>query len=112
MISYTYDDAGNRASVTVASGTTGYTYDELNRLETVTDPDGGVTVYTYDAVGNRESMTYPNGIVTSYDYDDLNRLTNMENRNSGGDAASGVLNLSYSRRFKNVRSFRPYFLPQ
>ena len=26
--------------------------------------------------------------------------------------ASGVLNLSYSRRFKNVRSFRPYFLPQ
>jgi RHS repeat-associated protein len=79
---------GNRTSLTVASGTTSYTFDELNRLETVTDPDGGVTAYTYDAVGNRASVTYPNGTVAEYTYDALNRLTYLENRKSSGEVIS------------------------
>ncbi|NLN65142.1 MAG: RHS repeat protein [Clostridiaceae bacterium] len=32
-----------------------YTYDVLNRLETVTEPGGRTTSYTYDRAGNRET---------------------------------------------------------
>ena len=37
-ISYGYDNAGNRTSVTTPSGTVTYTFDDLNRLATATDP--------------------------------------------------------------------------
>jgi len=42
-----------------------YTYDPLNRLSTVTDPNG-TTTYGYDNVGNLQGVTYPNGVVRSY----------------------------------------------
>jgi RHS repeat-associated protein len=54
-----------------------YSYDQLNRLATVTDASG-VTTYNYDAVGNLASYSYPNGVLTSYAYNSLNRLTNMQ----------------------------------
>ena len=44
---YTYDPAGNRLSVTITSGRTYDAFDGVNRLETVTDPDGAITAYTY-----------------------------------------------------------------
>jgi YD repeat-containing protein len=65
-----------------------YTYDELNRLATVTDASG-VTTYNYDAVGNLGGYTYPNGVATSYAYDGQNRLVQM------GSAKGGAL-ASYS----------------
>ena len=88
VLTYTYDNAGNRTSVTTSEGTTIYTFDTLNRLETVTDPDSGVTAYTYDAVGNRASITYPNATVAEYTYDSLNRLTLLVNRKSSGETIS------------------------
>ena len=88
VLSYTYDPAGNRTSVTTPAGTTFYAFDALNRLATVTDPDGGVTTYTYDTVGNRASVAYPNGTVAEYTYDSLNRLTNLLNRKAGGEVIS------------------------
>lgn len=71
---YTYDEAGNRTSLITASDTTFYTFDVLNRLETVNDPHDGVTTYTYDAVGNQAGITCPNETVTEYTYNKLNRL--------------------------------------
>ncbi|WP_035381784.1 RHS repeat domain-containing protein, partial [Fervidicella metallireducens] len=43
--SYTYDGAHNQTSKVDKKGTTIYTYDKLNRLETVTEPSGKVTSY-------------------------------------------------------------------
>lgn len=83
QLSYGYDAAGNRTSMTTPQGTTTYTYDALNRLQTVTD-DTGSTAYAYDAVGNLASTIYPNGTTTAYAYDDLNRLVSMENTGPGG----------------------------
>ena len=80
VISYSYDTAGNRTAIATPSGTTSYSYDKLNRLESVTAPDGGVTSYSYDAVGNLLSITYPNDVVTSLTYDALNRVTQIETR--------------------------------
>ncbi|GBC60970.1 RHS repeat-associated core domain-containing pro tein [Desulfonema ishimotonii] len=88
-IRYGYDAKGNRTSVRTPSGTTAYAYDELNRLRTVTEPDGmSETAYTYDTVGNRKTVTCPNGTETEYFYDDLNRLEGMENRKADGTLIS------------------------
>jgi YD repeat-containing protein len=69
-LSYIYDGAGSRTSLTATVGaqsyTTTYTYNALNRLETVTDSQGGVTTLGYDANGNLASLAYPNSITTAY----------------------------------------------
>jgi len=85
-IDYAYDDAGNKTGQTVtpfgaAPMVTGYGYDVLNRLATVTDVNGLVTTYTYDENGNRASVTYPNGNETTYVYDANNRLTRQATEN-------------------------------
>jgi RHS repeat-associated protein len=83
-LSYTYDAAGNVASMT-SSNTNGisvsYTYDSLNRLSTVVDnnlPVGhNTTQYTYDPASNVATVTYPNGLQHSFTYDSLNRTTDL-----------------------------------
>jgi YD repeat-containing protein len=68
---------GNRETATNSRGTTNYTYDNRNRLETLTYPDGRKLTYGYDANGNRTSLTAEVGgetLTTTYSYDELNRL--------------------------------------
>lgn len=65
------DDGGN------ATRETTYTYDNLSRVETMTNALGGVTRYAYDAVGNQTRITDPQNRVTQYAYDAWNRQTNM-----------------------------------
>jgi RHS repeat-associated protein len=84
-VTYTYDDLGNRTSISTqlagqAARTTTYTYDALNRLATIVEPDGDTTTYSYDPVGNVASITYPNGVISSFTYDDVNQLTRIEHR--------------------------------
>jgi RHS repeat-associated protein len=78
--SYNYDNAHNMLSKTDNKGTTSYTYDELNRLKTVTEPSGKVTIYTYTSAGNRNTETVVEGSNTTvkvYTYDSLNRLLSI-----------------------------------
>jgi len=88
-LDYDYDDAGNRIQVKVTKGdtvisVTDYTYDDLNRLETVTDAQG-ITTYAYDPVGNLDTVDYPNGLQEDYDYNSVNQLTVLTIRNGEGD---------------------------
>ncbi|WP_397330342.1 RHS repeat-associated core domain-containing protein [Nostoc sp. FACHB-190] len=79
-ISYTYDAASNRTSVTTASGTVNYTFDVRNRLDQVIE-DGSVTAdYDYDAVSNLVRTTFANGTQEIRQYDDLYHLKYLENR--------------------------------
>jgi len=55
--------------------TTGYAYDDLNRLLITKYPDGYNETRTYDTVGNLQSRRDPNGNTINYSYDTLNRLT-------------------------------------
>jgi RHS repeat-associated protein len=77
---YTYDPVGNQLSKAEGKGTTTYTYDSLNRLSTVSEPDGKVTTYTYDGAGNRKAEKVEKGLagaVIFYAYNDQNRLSSM-----------------------------------
>jgi len=58
----------------------GYGYDNLGRLQTVTNNSlatPNVTTYHYDAVGNLDYFVYPNGVKHAYTYTEQNRLTRL-----------------------------------
>lgn len=74
LIVYTYDEVGNRTSMTDPLGTAAYTYDILGNLTSVTNPDNKTICYQYDASGNRIQMTDPDQNVTVNTYDAANRL--------------------------------------
>jgi RHS repeat-associated protein len=90
---YSYDDAGNRQTMIGPRGncsgcnpatyTSSYTYDQNNRLASITTPKGEKTTYTYDVNGNLASTVDPRGNVqganpddykTTYTYDAAGRL--------------------------------------
>jgi RHS repeat-associated protein len=84
-LTYTYDAAGNVASMR-SSNTNGiyveYTYDSLNRLQTVVDHGlvgQQTTTYSYDPASNLATVEYPNGLQSSFTPDTLNRLTSLNN---------------------------------
>jgi YD repeat-containing protein len=86
-VHWDYDGAGNLVRLQSQAQGGGpaekYTYDQLNRLKSVSGGTGnqGAT-YSYDAVGNLSGMqTFgQSGVLsnTSYSYDQLNRLTQMQ----------------------------------
>jgi len=59
------------------TGLTTYTYDELNRLTSITNNEGLTTTFTYDALGRRTSMMHANGVETTYSYDAASQLLSM-----------------------------------
>ncbi|WP_459195784.1 RHS repeat domain-containing protein [Wukongibacter baidiensis] len=96
--SYTYDGVRNQLTKVDTNGTTTYTYDKLNRLETVSEPDGNQVTYTFDDNGNikTKDLVHPanytytfkqggaiqemNGITShtiSYNNDASNKLTSV-----------------------------------
>ena len=81
-LTYNYDRTGSLLSMR-SSNTEGvsvdYTYDDMNRLQSVIDNriPAGTNTYTYDAVGNLKSDLRPNSVKTDYTYNAVNRLVNM-----------------------------------
>lgn len=67
---------------------TGYTYDELGHVTSVTYPDGGASLYQYDAVGNRisKSSILASQAMMSWEAEDLRHATGYAE--SDGWAAS------------------------
>ncbi len=77
-VAFTYDQNGNRKTMVDSLGTTAYSYDELDRLLSVTDPYGQTVSYAYDASVNRRTLTYPGaGKTVVYDYDSLGRVATV-----------------------------------
>jgi RHS repeat-associated protein len=86
-LQYLYDGNGNLtnlASMTAGGASSGYTYDELNRLKTVIDSRSGMTAYGYDLVGNLISLRYPNAITNTYKYGPTYFLQTLSISNSSG----------------------------
>lgn len=81
----TYDAAGNLASITSSNAngaSMSYTYDNLNRVSSVTDKLG-TTNYTYDDASNLYTATNPNSVQAQYSYDPLNRISGLTAQQSG-----------------------------
>ncbi|MEM9102991.1 MAG: FG-GAP-like repeat-containing protein, partial [Pseudomonadota bacterium] len=55
--------------------TTAYTYDNANRLKTMTDALGHQESYEYDKMGRREALIDKNGNRFTYQYDAMGRVT-------------------------------------
>ncbi|MEO0582462.1 MAG: RHS repeat-associated core domain-containing protein [Bacteroidota bacterium] len=93
-ISYTYDDADNRTSMTDPDGgVTQYQYDGNNRLTQLTDPSGNTTAFTYDAAGRMTQQTNGNGTYVQYYYDDADRVDSIVHREASGNV---LLRYSYT----------------
>jgi RHS repeat-associated protein len=112
-VTFTYNEAGNRRSMSDASGTTNYEYDLRDRLLSKQTPQGTLT-YTHDLAGGLTSMRSSNaeGVSVDYTYDDVYRLEKViDKRLTAGtttysyDAAG---NLKSDTRANGVRTDYTY----
>ncbi len=72
--SYTYDALDNLTGVSQRVQSRSFSYDNLGRLTSATNPESGTTTFRYDGNGNLISKTDARSITTSFSYDELNRL--------------------------------------
>jgi RHS repeat-associated protein len=79
---YTYNQLGQRTSLTTLEGKTSYGYDAIGQLIAVDLPNGRSIEYKYDAAGNRITVK-DSGATTSYSTNNLNQYTTV-----GGDVYS------------------------
>jgi len=92
-VSYAYDAAGRRTSLTVlGQPTVTYTYDNANRLTQITQGTATVS-FGHDAAGRRTSLTLPNGIATESTYDAASRLIGLTYKQ--GTTTLGTLTYAY-----------------
>lgn len=94
-LSYAYDSAGNRASITDRNGKiTDFTYDPQGNLLTKTDPQVGtspryVTSFQYDSKNNLTLITDARGMTTTMTYDPTtNVLTSVARQIDAGSSAT------------------------
>lgn len=111
-ISYNYDNAGRRSTMTVAGQPAViYAWDDANRLVQINQ--GGTTVgFNYDTGGRRTTLTLPNGIAAQYSYDRDSRLTGISYQLAG--AMLGDLSYNYdaaNRQTQMTGSFARVGLP-
>ena len=83
-VTFAYDAAGNRTTMTDGAGTETRAYDNANRLTNVTR-GADTFAYTYDAAGDLTRRTYPDSTVTDYTFDDDSRMATVT---SGGAITS------------------------
>ena len=77
-VSYAYDVAGRRTSMTVGGqATVNYTYDNANRLTQMTQGTSTSVSFAYDNANRRTSLTLPNGIIMNYSYDSASQLSGI-----------------------------------
>jgi YD repeat-containing protein len=117
-LSYTYDAAGNVASIKSSNANgvwASYTYDDMGRLGTVVDnrlQGQQTTTYSYDQASNPATAAYPNNSISdpsTFTYDTLNRLTALASPVSSDNYTLGAT-ASYCRRarFSKRRSLREH----
>lgn len=74
---YTYDKAGNLASLTNGWGTTSYTYDEENDVASITPPVGDPITFDYYE-HTYAAVKYPNDVTDAQHYDSDGRIQEID----------------------------------
>jgi RHS repeat-associated protein len=92
-VAYQYDNDSNLKVATVTGQTAvNYSYDNASRLYQVTQGSTN-TLIGYDNANRRNSLTLPNGIVLTYGYDTDSRINSMSY--AVGTASVGTLTYQY-----------------
>jgi RHS repeat-associated protein len=94
-IGYGYDANGNRTRMTTPWGAFSYAYDALDRVTSITNPNGQTVTFTYDAASRRTSMSYPNGTKTTYAYDAAGQVTQIVHQKTSNQTAIAFDNYTY-----------------
>lgn len=81
---YTYDAGSNRktAAFSADGSSNTYSYDSLNRLNSLTISWAGQFGFSYDTLSRLQQMTRPNAVNTNYSYDSLSRLLSVLHQSS------------------------------
>jgi RHS repeat-associated protein len=97
-VSFTYDAAGNRKTMTDGLGSMSYSYDQLSRLTSETRTFTGVgsfaLTYAYNLGNEVTSITNPWSVQVGYGYDKIGRPTSVTGSGYGG-VSSYVSSMSY-----------------
>ncbi len=87
LVTYTYDEEGNRLTETGAAGTTTYIWDARGRLQSIAFPGGSTANFRYDWAGNLIEKTIASG-TESYVLDEV---TNIAYQSSSTGSRLSVL---------------------
>ena len=90
-VAYTYNAAGQLATLENGLARLTYSYDTLGRLATETTNlstlvpglSPSTVSYSYDKLGQRQGLIYPDGTKVTYAYDARNRLVSVNDGRSG-----------------------------
>jgi RHS repeat-associated protein len=101
--SYTYNELGKVATITdPMNHCSVYTYDSLGRNASVQDAANNTSTVTYDLLGNVTRLAGPLGGATNYTYDDMGRLIS-ESTVSGGTVQYTYNELNIRKKRTNAR---------
>jgi RHS repeat-associated protein len=82
-VSYTYDEVGNRRTMTTSEGVTQYRYDDFDRLDQITEPDGDVITLDHDRLGRIDRLTRPNGVSSDWTWNAASQATAIVHDRAG-----------------------------
>jgi RHS repeat-associated protein len=105
-VSFTYDEAGNRTSMTDGAGSATYHYDMLSRMDWETRTFNGLSgtyslIYSYNLAGELTRLVNAtNSTRVNYNYDKVGRVTSITGTDDAGlptyaGVSSYAQNLSY-----------------
>ncbi len=99
-VSYTYDNNGNRLSMTAGNqSTVNYSYNANNEVTSLSNGTLGAS-FSYDPDGRRAQAQLPNGVNVAYGYDQDSNLTSIGYSANG----SSLGNLTYTYDYDGRRS--------
>ncbi len=85
---FTYDTFGNVTKIEGLSVSENYTYDEFGRLKSAKNEQGEGVSYTYDALSRVKDALYTNGIKITYSYDSCGRVSEQVTVGPNGEILS------------------------
>jgi len=81
-IGYSYYANGSRASMTTPGGNFSYSYDNVGRPTSLTNPQSEVTGWTYLDNSWMNKQTSANGLTATFNYNTLGQVKGLTNRNA------------------------------
>ena len=106
-MSFTYDDAGNLATVTdPLQRVTSFTYDANGSRTGIVRPDSSTIDFSYDNNGNLTSLTVPNASEHTFGYTEVNRNSQYDVPADSG-LSENIYHYYYDNDRRLVRTVMP-----